>query len=119
MTDIILTSEHDLLIQQGDISLFSSIEELTVQKVKIRLLNYRGEWFRDINTGVPYLQSILGKKNTKAATDIILKNVIIGTDNIAAIQSYTSTINTERKLEVSFSAIMVSGGSIDNTTIEV
>ena len=119
MTDIVLTSEHDLFIENGDISLFTTLDTLTAQKVKIRLLNYRGEWFRDINTGVPYLQSILGRKNTKVATDIILQNEILLTENIASITSYSSTINTERKLEVIFSAQMVSGGIIENITIEV
>ena len=65
MTDIILTTEHDLLIESGDIFLFTELDKLTVQKVKIRLLNYRGEWFRDVNTGVPYLQQILGRRDTK------------------------------------------------------
>lgn len=119
MNDIILTSEHDLFIENGDISLFLSLEELTAQKVKISLLNFRGEWFRDVNTGVPYLQSILGRKNTKDATDVILKNAILNTDNISVITGYTSSINSERKLEVVFSATMTSGGSIENITIEV
>lgn len=119
MTDLILTQEHDLEIIDGDIKLFETVELATVQKLKIRLLSYRGEWFRDISTGVPYLQAILGKRNTKLTADTVLKNEIINTPNIASITSYSSSINSERKLSITFSAIMTSGGSIENISLEI
>lgn len=120
MTDIILESaSHDLEIVNGDIKIFDTAELATVQKLKIRLLSYRGEWFRDISTGVPYLQAILGKRNTKLTADTVIKNEIITTDNIASITSYTSSINSERKLSITFSAIMTSGGSIENISLEI
>lgn len=120
MTDIILnTTTHDIQITDKDISLFESIEDLTAQKLKIILLSYRGEWFRDISTGIPYLQTILGKRNTKTTADTTIKNAIITTDNISSITNYTSSVNTSRKLEVSFSAIMTSGGSVTINNLEV
>ena len=120
MTDIILNSTtHDIQITDNDISLFQSLEDLTAQRLKIILLSYRGEWFRDISTGIPYLQTILGKRNTKTTADTTIKNAIITTDNISSITSYTSSVNASRKLEVSFSAIMTSGGSVTINNLEV
>lgn len=119
MTDIQLNSTHDLVITNSDISLCLTKEELTIQKVKINLLNYRGEWFRDINLGVPYLQRILGRKGTKDIADISLKNTILETENISSILSYQSSIDTNRNIKVIFSASMESGGSIDNILVEI
>lgn len=119
MTDIELTQEHDLLIVNRDIVLFTTLPELTAQKLKIRLLNYRGEWFRDINTGVPYLQQIMGVRGTKALADTILKTVIAETENVGSILSYSSVINQQRHLIVTFSASLVSGGKIENLTVEI
>lgn len=120
MTDIILgSSSHDIEIINGDMSLFETAELATAQKLKIRLLSYRGEWFRDISTGVPYLQSILGKRDTKLTADTVLKNEIINTPNIASITNYSSSVNSDRKLSITFSAIMTSGGSIENISLEI
>tara|TARA_R110002153_G_scaffold53726_4_gene149576 strand:+ start:3569 stop:3931 length:363 start_codon:yes stop_codon:yes gene_type:complete len=118
-TDIKLDNTHDLVISGQDIVLFENLEEITVQRVKINLLNRRGEWFPDVNTGVPYLKSILGRRGTKDFADTVIKNTINATDNISMITSYQSTIDNERKLQVTFSAIMDSGGDIVNIVLEV
>lgn len=119
MTDIILTPEHDLLIEDQDIKLFLTLEALTVQKVKINLLNYKGQWFRDINQGVPYLQEILGKRDSKLIADTNIKNTIMSTDNIENITSYNSEIDNNRKIIVTFSATMQAGGTIDDIIVEI
>lgn len=120
MTDIKLdTTTHDLVITNNDIQLFEKIENLTVQKVKINLLNNRGEWFRNINVGVPYTQTILGKKGTKTVADSLLKNTIINTDGIQSITNYSSTINSDRTLKVIFSAVTDTGQIINDITVEI
>jgi hypothetical protein len=119
MTDIIMDDGFDLGIVDGDIYLFEDISLLTVQKVTINLQNYRGEWFRDVNTGVPYLQQILGVRNSKELADTIIKTTIVETDNIDTILTYSSTVNKERQLIVTFSALMVTGGTIENITVEI
>lgn len=119
-TDIVLdSSTHDIKIVNRDIQLFTTIEDLTVQKVKINLLNFRGEWFRDITTGIPYLQEIFGVRNSKDVADTLIKNAILDTDSITSITSYSSSINSERKLSVLFSAVTNSGAILDNISVEV
>lgn len=118
-TDIKLDGDHDLVVSGQDIVLFESMEDITVQRVKINLLNRRGEWFPDINVGVPYLNGILGKRGTKDFADTVIKNTIIATDNISMITSYQSTVDNDRKLHITFSAIMDSGGEIANTDLEI
>ncbi len=118
MPDIKLeTSSHDLLIEGGDISLFEKIENQTVQAVKIRLQNYQGNWFLDLNNGIPYYQQIFGYNNTKDIADTYIKTTIKNTENITSITNYSSYIE-DNKLKVTFSAKTLSG-SIDNITLEV
>ena len=119
MTDIILDTTHDLLVTNGDIKLFSDQEANTAQRVEINLLSFLGEWFRDINKGIPYLQTILGRRNSLEVADVEIKSTIINTENISTITQYTSSINSERKLTVTFSATLESGGTINNISVEV
>tara|TARA_R110000851_G_scaffold119532_2_gene247383 strand:+ start:1746 stop:2105 length:360 start_codon:yes stop_codon:yes gene_type:complete len=119
MTDIILNSVHDLLITNGDISLFEKLEPNTAQRVEINLLNFLGEWFRDVNTGVPYLQTILGRRNSLESANVEIKATIINTENISTITQYSSSIDNNRKLTVIFSATLESGGTINNISVEV
>lgn len=120
MTDIVLENlNYDLDIENKDIKLFERIENETVQKVKINVLLIKGEWFRDIEYGVPYTQSILGRRNTKSIADTFIKNAIINTEGIQSITSYSSTISSDRILEVTFSAITDSGEILDNVNVEV
>lgn len=119
-TDIKLDKvTYDLEITNRDINLFDTIEDLTVQQVKINLLNFRGEWFRDVTVGIPYLQEILGRRGSKGAADTLIKNTILGTDNITSITSYNSSITTERGLQVVFSATTNSGEILQNILVEV
>ena len=120
MNDLVLdTTTHDLLIVNKDLSLFSLEQNLTVQKVKVNLLVYKGEWFRDVDYGVPYLQDILGKRNTKSAADIAIKSTITNTSGIQNITSYTSVVTVDRKLQVLFSAVTISGEILTDISVEV
>lgn len=119
MNDIQLsTTDYDLLVKDGDILLFDTIESLTVQKVKINLLNFKGEWFRDIDTGIPYIQDVFGKRGTKEATDALIKNAILSTENITALLRYDSSISDNRTLQVVFSA-KTQSGTLTDITVEV
>jgi len=119
MTDIILDTTHDLLISNGGISLFEDLGLNTAQRVEINLLNFLGEWFRDVDVGVPYLQTLLGRRNSLEAADVEIKATIINTENISTITQYSSSIDNDRKLTVIFSATLESGGAINNISVEV
>lgn len=120
MNDIQLdTVSYDILVEGKDLVLFSTQEDLTVQVLKIRLQNFRGEWFRDIGTGVPYLQTILGVRDSKEAADAAIRTTILETDNIALITGYSSTVSKDRKLIVTFTATLTSGGTIEDITVEI
>lgn len=119
-TDIILDrTTHDIIIDNQDLTLFTTEEELTTQRVKINLLNFKGEWFRDINAGVPYLQSIFGKRGTQTTATSFLKNTIVQTLGIESITAFEYELDNNRNFKVVFSAITSSGTILENITVEI
>ena len=118
MADIKLDTSHDLLIEGKDISMFETIEDGTVQAVKIRLQNYQGNWFLDLNNGIPYYQEIFGYNDTKDLADTYIKTTIKNTDNITSITNYTSTLE-DATLKVVFAAKTLVGADLTNITLFV
>ena len=119
-TDIKLTTLHDIDLTTGDLALFTELQHLAVQQVKMRLLLFKGEWFRDIDIGIPYVQDIFGRKDTQNAADANIKNTILATDNIQSITKYSSSINPQtRTFFVIFSAITNSGEILTDITLEI
>lgn len=111
-TDIYIhETSHDLVIDEDtkELRLTANLEELTRQRLAINLKLFQGEWYADINLGTPYFQEIYGK-NTKVAADLAIKDVILSTDGIVTLNTYSSSIDkTTRKLTVSFTCTTESG----------
>jgi hypothetical protein len=116
VSDLLLdTTTHDLTVESFDLSLVSGIDNL-VQKLKIRLLFFFGEWFLDTALGVPYYDTVLVKNPNVPQIDALLKSVILATEGVTEIISYTSDYdNGLRKLSVSFEAKTIYG---ENLTFE-
>lgn len=59
--DLLLDDDNDLVIEDGDLK-FSKGIDAVVQQCRIALQMFQGEWFLDLDAGIPYWQSILGHK---------------------------------------------------------
>lgn len=111
MTDIILDQQNDITFSGDDFNLFSEDDNsLVAQRLELKLRSYLGEWFRDINYGIPWQQSILSKTNTKSLADTYIKNTIYQDVDIKSIKSYTS-FSREAILYVTFTAILQDGST--------
>lgn len=62
------------------------------QKVVTRLKLIQGEWFLDTSAGTPWFTEIFGYANP-AIRDLVIKNVILTTDNVNEITAYSSSID--------------------------
>lgn len=85
-------SSHDLVIENGDLKLLNKEERVAQQTLKINLLFFRGEWFLNVEYGVPYFQSIFKKTANKSLVDSIIRGVILKSYNIASINTFESEI---------------------------
>ena len=121
MNDLRLdTSDHDLVIENGDLQLLNSEPLVALQSLKINLLFYQGEWFVDLDYGVPYFQSILKKGVSKTLVDSIMKQKIRSSYNILNIVKFRSEIiNNEEYVINIFEATTTSGDIVSLSLIHI
>ena len=101
--DILLNSTtHDLDITNYDFAL-SEQDVFIRQSVKIRLQFFRGEWFLNTITGLPFFEDILVKNPNINHIDNIIKAEIIDTAGVDKLLEYESEFDSSlRELSVSF-----------------
>jgi hypothetical protein len=91
--------------------------EAVAQNVRSRLLLLQGEWFLDINAGVPYLQKITVRPADLAFTAAVLKQTILETDGVAEVTSFDLAMDqVARKLTVS-ATVTTEDGSTANIQV--
>ena len=59
--DLLLDDANDLVIEDGDLVFVRGIDAVK-QACRIAMQMFRGEWFLDLDAGLPYWEQILGRK---------------------------------------------------------
>lgn len=96
-----LTQNWDMGFGQG-LANFASDAEAVAQDVKTRLQLLRGEWFLDVEDGVPYLQQICTKPANFPLAESVIKQRIITTEGVAEVTEFSMTYDSEtRRLSIS------------------
>jgi hypothetical protein len=93
---------NNLSIENGDFVLVKDADEVA-QSLRIRLKMALGEWFLDNRIGTDYFGKIFKKGATDEDISTELRRVILETQGVKAILSYSQSRNTvTRKMTVSF-----------------
>lgn len=100
---------HDLDISSGTIQLITSNIEVVAQRVKIAILTKTGEWFKDVNAGLPYYQEFFTKKNNKSLIDQTMIKYISDIEDVLRVADYSSTITPQRVLSISVTVETTTG----------
>jgi hypothetical protein len=99
----------DLKVTNGDLVLVSNadaIQQHLIQRLKL----FRGEWFLDLDAGVPYFQDILVKNPNPALVDGVLKDAILGSPGVLELTSFSMIYDTTaRTLTVTFTVETING----------
>ncbi len=90
--DLSLDSTGDLEMVDADVVLIDE-EDLVRQRIEMTLRMFRGEWFLNIEAGVPYYESVLGVRRDLAEVDAVLKAAILGVSGVNRILGYSSELN--------------------------
>lgn len=102
---------HDLVFVDGALQLVAD----PVQKVKIRLLFIRGEWFLDIEEGVPYFEEIFVKAPNLDRLRALYRTVIGDTLGIEDVREIDLAFDAgSRRLTLTWTA-GTAAGEIDST----
>lgn len=93
---------HDLEIRDQDI-LFVEKTDYIVQKLKIKLQFFLGEWFLDTSIGIPFFEEILIKNPNLPDIENLLKAAIIEVDGVNEILEFESNFSkSTRSLDTTF-----------------
>lgn len=118
MKSFALNSANDLIIENGQI-VTTQGAEYVLQKVRSRLLFYRGEWFLRRDHGVPYFEEVFTKPANPANVESILKETIVRTPGVRRLIEFSLNFDrATRHLSVEFSA-ETSYGSIDREKVVI
>jgi hypothetical protein len=91
---------HDLVIAGGTLARVTGSAQVR-QRVKVALWHYRGEYFLDITQGVPWLQSILGRKTGGDEVGVILRRAILSVPGVLRLVTFSARYDTAtRRYEV-------------------
>lgn len=85
------------------------------QTVKTRLQLFLGEYFRDINDGTPWWESVLGKEGTLSSKEATIKNRIIRTEGVAQILSFETDFDINTRAYTVSAAILTQFGEAELT----
>lgn len=112
--DFLLDSKtHDIVWNNGPLTKQYTTQPLTqtvAQRLKIRLLTFREEWFMDTTYGVPYWQKLLGiKQKSKSRIDLIFQQEILKENGVKELITFDSTFNN-RQYSLTFQVKVVGGG---------
>lgn len=80
---------------------FLDENEAVAQAIKTRLYLLYGEWWEDIEDGLPLWQKIIGSSGSeqnRSAVDIIVRGRILGTIDVVTLPAFESRI-TDRKYD--------------------
>ena len=103
--------------ENGDyaINRFVSESAATIQAVATRLRLFKGEWFLNLESGVPWYQRVFIKPARLNEVDKIIRNKITQTEGVDQLTSFDLRFDRDtRKLSVSFSATTIYGDEFED-----
>lgn len=115
MTDLRLGVDGDLLLENGSVKIIDSLEELTRQRLLIKLRTFTKTLFTNVNFGVD--QDLLFKKNTKSLLDQEIKTLIEETEGVLTLKSFTSKTSKERTYSCDFEYSVTTGEIVSVTSL--
>lgn len=110
MSDLRITeTTGDIELVSGDLILTVN-EETIDQHVRANLRSFKGEWFLNLDDGVPYYQEILKKNQSPVIVDAILKEAILNSYGVTELTAFDIKVDTEtRKLFLTFEVNTIEG----------
>lgn len=112
--NFLLDEDGDLLIHR-----FATGVVAVQQSIRCRLQAFRGEWFLNLNLGLPYLQEIIGRKSPNLiAIRALYRQVIEETPGVRELLELRLALSADRVLTVTFKVNTDFGELLDSVPIQ-
>lgn len=113
--DFLLDDDGDLVMPLQ----FSRGLPAVAQGIRCRMLLFRGEWFLNLDAGVPYYQDLLGKKPNLALARNIFRDAILSTPGVLEILELEVSFEPgNRALSVRWKVSTEFGDTADSLNVE-
>jgi hypothetical protein len=113
MADLRLDNTGDIEISNFSFGLTTDTTDAIIQKLRIKLRWFLGEFFLDISLGIPFIEKVLVKAPNLSDIDFIFKSEILSVVGVSQILNYNTEFNTSlRKYTVNFQALLDDGTTI-------
>lgn len=117
--DLKLTDANDLKFDSSLRLSWTTGLDAVAQRLKIRMQMFKGEWFLDLDAGVPYWEDILGQKYDEAQVLAAFRGVLVKTRDVVKILSLTSSFDAStRKLKITWH-VTTAFGDTEPDSLEV
>jgi len=96
----------------GDYSINSFIDQsaATIQAVTTRLRLFKGEWFLNLDSGVPWFQRVFVKPARLGEIERIIRSTILQTEGVDKLTKFDLVFDSStRKLSVGFEGTTIYG----------
>lgn len=99
--DLELDGDGDLVVDRD--AHFTTGLDAVAQGIRIRVQMFEGEWFLDLDTGIPYYQDILGQKFNEVKIRAAFREEILAAPGVGALLELAVTFdNATRILSVTW-----------------
>lgn len=86
----------DYTFGQGQSNFWIDQPEAVAQSVFTRLMLFTGQWFLDLADGTDWQTQVLGER-TRQTRDIVVRDRVLTTQGVAAMLSYGSVMDDDRR----------------------
>jgi len=112
--DLLLVND-DIVFVSGQLQ-FSSGTQAVAQGIDQRMRSFKGEWFLDIDNGVPYYEDILGQKFSEVKVRSIYRDILENSPGVAKVLTLTANyVGANRTTDIFWQVLTVFGDTIEGT----
>jgi len=108
----ILLLGMDIGIVDGGLPMVTGIDEVR-QAITSALLSFEGDWFLDLDLGMPYFQTILQKSTTLSEIETIFLDTISQVPGVLDIETFTLDLDPATRVLDIATRVRTSDGVLD------
>lgn len=120
MTDLELDlNTHDLILKNFTLKSISTQQIEITQRLKIKLLWFKGEWIHNENYGVDYRNKVFAKGIDLDDIDDMFRVAITSESGVKQLLSYSSSFDRATRVFSISIKIITDSGEVINTSFSV
>lgn len=115
--DLALDKQNDLIFENGDFQFTYGLDGI-IQEARIKLQMFEGEWFLNLEAGIPYWNEILGQKPDVAIPAIAahFNQTLLGIEDVTDVTKMSVAYNGKtRQLVVRWAVRSLFGNTPTDT----